>query len=88
MFYIYALYNKKHAKIYIGQTDNLGLRIKLHNSKEFKKSYTSRFDGEWILLYKEELKTRSDALKREKQLKSYRGREFIKNLIYSPVAQR
>ncbi len=87
MFYVYALYNDKHAKIYIGQTDDLVQRIKLHNSKEFKKSYTARFDGDWVLVYKEQVKTRSDALIREKQLKSYRGREFIKNLIQSPVAQ-
>ncbi len=87
MFYVYAVYNKKHSKIYIGQTDNLEIRIKLHNSKEFKKSYTARFDGEWELVYKEIVDTRLDALKREKQLKSYRGREFIKNLIFSPVAQ-
>ena len=87
MFYVYSVYNKKHNKIYIGQTDNLVQRIKLHNDKEFKKSYTARFDGEWILVYKEELGSRIEVLRREKQLKSYRGREFIKNLIYSPVAQ-
>lgn len=88
MFYVYALYNDKYAKIYIGQTNNLDQRIKLHNSKEFKNSFTTRFDGSWVLIYKEKMETRSDALKREKQLKSYRGREFIKNLIQSPVAQR
>jgi putative endonuclease len=88
MFYVYGIYNKKHDKIYIGQTENLEQRIILHNNREFKNSYTSRFDGEWILVYKEELASRREVLVREKQLKSYRGREFIKNLIYSPVAQR
>lgn len=87
MFYVYGVYNKKHNKIYIGQTDNLDQRIKLHNDKQFKNSYTARFDGEWVLVHKEELGSRVEALRREKQLKSYRGREFIKNLIYSPVAQ-
>ncbi len=87
MFYVYSVYNKKHNKIYIGQTENLDQRVQLHNDKEFKNSYTARFDGGWVLIYKEELETRLEALKREKQLKSYRGREFIKKLIYSPVAQ-
>ena len=87
MFYVYGVYNKKNNKIYIGQTEDLDQRVRLHNDKEFKKSYTARFDGEWILVYKEELETRAEALKKEKQLKSYRGRQFIKNLIYSPVAQ-
>ena len=81
MFYVYAVYNQKHDKIYIGQTDDLEQRIRLHNSKQFKSSYTARFDGKWALVYQEELETRRESLKREKQLKSYRGRQFIKNLI-------
>ncbi|MBI4080533.1 MAG: GIY-YIG nuclease family protein [Candidatus Levybacteria bacterium] len=81
MYYIYALYNKKHNKIYIGQTDNLEVRLMLHKEKTFKGSYTFRFDGEWILIYKEEIGNRQKALVREKQLKSFRGREFIKQHI-------
>ena len=51
------------------------------NWRHKKKSFTSKNDGLWVLVYKEEFKTRSEAVKREKQLKSSRGREFIKNLI-------
>lgn len=81
MYYIYVIYNLKHKKIYIGQTNNLDRRIELHNSKAFKNCYTSRFDGEWKLIYKEEVETRKIAILREKQLKSYRGREYIKQYI-------
>lgn len=81
MYCIYAIYNRKHKKIYIGQTDDLGQRIDLHNSCEFKGCYTSRFDGKWELIYKESVATRHEALSREKQLKSFRGREYIKNFI-------
>ncbi len=81
MFYVYAIYNTKHKKIYIGQTGNLEDRIRLHKEKCFVNSYTARFDGEWGLIYKEEVKDRKRALLREKQLKSYRGREFIKTFI-------
>jgi putative endonuclease len=81
MFVVYALYNYKHKKLYIGQTRDIELRIKFHEEKIFKNSFTSRFDGRWNLIYKEEQPNRSDALIREKQLKSYRGREFIKKLI-------
>ncbi|MDE2312280.1 MAG: GIY-YIG nuclease family protein [Patescibacteria group bacterium] len=80
MFYIYAIYNKVHGKTYIGQTRNLAERLSLHN-KHVLKGYTSRFDGEWKLIYSENVTTRQEALKREKQLKSYRGREFIKSFI-------
>ncbi len=81
MFFVYCIYNKEHKKIYIGQTDNVEVRLDLHNRKEFKNSYTSKFDGEWVVIYKEECKDRPEALIREKQLKSYRGREFIKKYI-------
>jgi len=63
----------------------------LHREKIFKNSYTSRFDGEWKVIHREDFGTRRGALTREKQLKSYRGREFIRILInqeqYSAVAQ-
>lgn len=88
MYYVYAIYNELNKKIYIGQTEDLDLRIKMHNDKTFRNSYTSRFDGEWELIYKEKLGSRVEALKREKQLKSYRGRQFIENLIHSSIAQR
>ena len=78
MYYVYALYNKRAGKIYIGQTEDLKTRIQLHNSHLFKKSYTARIEGEWQLIYSEEADTREAALKRERGLKSYRGRQFIK----------
>jgi putative endonuclease len=81
MYFVYAVYNKKHGKFYIGQTKDLSERIKLHNDLVFKNSYTNRFDGRWELIYNELAKDRKQALKREKQLKSYRGREFIKAYI-------
>ena len=81
MYFVYGLYNSKHNKIYIGQSEDLDIRVILHNEKKFKNSYTSRFDGGWTVIYKEEVADRKAALTREKQLKSYRGREYIKQYI-------
>ena len=81
MFFVYALCNKKHNKIYIGQTENLEERLKLHKDKLFEGSFTARLDGDWHLIYKESVKDRAQALIREKQLKSFRGREFIRKHI-------
>ena len=75
------MYNRKHQKIYIGQTINIALRELLHHAKTFDNSYTARFDGEWEIIYKEAIRSRQQALIREKQLKSYRGRLFIKKFI-------
>ena len=81
MCYVYVIYNKDYGKIYIGQCKNTEDRLKMHNNKTFKNSYTAKFDGIWDLIYKEEAKDRLTALAREKQLKSYKGRLFIKNFI-------
>ena len=81
MYYVYALYNEENDKIYIGQTANIEQRLILHKSKSIKKSYTHRFSGVWNLVYSEPQEDRISALKREKQLKSYQGRQFIKKMI-------
>lgn len=81
MYTVYAIYNKYSGKIYIGQTEDLGVRIKMHNDHKFNKSFTSRFSGEWVVIYREQATSRSEALVREKQLKSYRGREFVRKHI-------
>jgi putative endonuclease len=55
-------------------------RLKTHNDLN-NKGWTRKYQP-WIQLYFEEYNTKQDALKREKQLKSAKGREFIwKELI-------
>ena len=80
MYVVYAIYNRLVDKVYIGQTSDIDKRIDEHNLHTFA-GFTSRFEGKWELIFKESVATRSEALKREKQLKSYRGREFIKTHI-------
>ncbi len=77
MYTVYAINKKENQKNYIGQTVNLKTRLEQHNQKTFE-GYTSRFDGLWNLIYSEEVVSRIEAMRREKQLKSFRGREFIK----------
>ncbi|MDD2636252.1 MAG: GIY-YIG nuclease family protein [Bacteroidales bacterium] len=79
MFTVYALYSSKHNKIYIGYTSNLENRLNSHNILATK-GWTIKFRP-WKIVYTEEHSTKSDAMKREKQLKSAKGREFIWNII-------
>lgn len=83
MFYVYAIQNIDKNKIYIGHTENLVERLKRHNKllKNKVKSYTSKNSGNWILIYKENCLIRKEAMEREKELKSYQGRLFIKKLL-------
>jgi putative endonuclease len=80
MHWVYAIYNREADKLYIGETVNIKQRVTAHNNHKYS-GYTSKFEGEWKLIFKEHVSTRSEALKREKQLKSFRGREFIKQHI-------
>lgn len=83
MFNVYVLRSESTGRIYIGHTKDYEKRTKRHNQELplNKKSYTYKNKGPWLLVYKEEFKTRVEAKKREKQLKSYRGREYIKKVI-------
>jgi putative endonuclease len=80
MFIVYVIESQANGKIYIGQTGNLERRLKRHNQElpTKKSSYTRKNKGPWKVIYIEEFKTRSDAIKREKQLKTSRGRRFLK----------
>ena len=79
MFTVYVLYSPAFDKIYIGYSSNLTERLLSHNELG-KKGWTIKFRP-WILVYTEVFSTKSDAMKREKELKSYQGRVFIRNRI-------
>ena len=81
--FVYILQSESTGKIYIGQTENLDKRLRQHNDPECKLTlYTKRNKGPWTLLHSEEYPTRRDAMRREKQLKSGQGREWIhQNLL-------
>ena len=76
MFYTYVLYSSKFDEIYIGQTGNLETRLDKHNNGLV---FSTKPFLPWKLIYYEEFKTRSEAMKREKELKSHKGRMFIRN---------
>ena len=81
MYYVYVLRNKLNNKFYIGSTNNLDERIKRHN--EGRSGYTKR--GKWEVYYFEEYKTRSEAMKREKEIKSKKSRKYIENLVGNTI---
>jgi len=82
-YFVYVIQNAERGKMYIGQTENLSKRLARHNKilPSKQSSFTSKMSGAWKLVYSEECVTRKEAMKREKELKSYRGREFVKNKI-------
>lgn len=78
-FVVYVLYSEQYNKTYTGFTSDLIERFKSHNLLETK-GYTLKFRP-WEVVYVEFYNSKTEAVKREKYLKSGVGREFIKNLI-------
>ena len=76
MYYGYVIYSFNFDRIYIGQTDNLNLRVTKHNLCLVKS--TKRYVPGKLIHYEIYL-TRGEAMKREKYLKSHTGRDFIRN---------
>jgi len=79
MYYVYCLYSLKYNKIYVGFTSDLDRRLFFHNNST-DKHYTLKFRP-WIIIYSEEVKDKKTAMKREKQLKSARGRLYLKSFL-------
>ena len=82
MYCVYVISNEA-GKLYIGQTADIEQRLKRHNGqlKTKSTSYTNINQGPWKLVYSEAHVSRAEALKREKELKSYQGRKFLQNEI-------
>jgi len=72
---VYILHSEKYDKIYIGRTTNLTKRFKSHNELGTK-GWTIKFRP-WKIVYTEEFATKTEAMKREKQLKSAAARRWI-----------
>lgn len=77
-FYIYILYSASADKYYIGQTENLEDRLFRHTNSGSK---STKFTNDWKMVYKEAFSTRSEAVKRETEIKSKKSRKYIEFLI-------
>ena len=77
-YYVYMLISKSSKPVsYIGYTNNLKKRIKLHNSGKGAKFTRGR---KWKLIYKEKYTSKNKAISREYYIKKNRTiRNKIKN---------
>ena len=77
-FYVYMLISKGNKPVtYVGYTNNLKNRIKLHNSGKGAKFTRGR---KWKLIYKEKFTSKNKAILREYYIKKNRTlRNKIKN---------
>ena len=82
MFTVYILYSQTKDRFYIGMTgDALEERIRKHNSNH--KGFTGGL-GDWKLVYSEIYLQKTEALKRENEIKNWKSRIMIKRLAGIP----
>jgi putative endonuclease len=84
--FVYILKSLKDSKYYIGETSDVKSRLKFHNDG-LQRSTRHRIPFELILV--ETFDNKQIALRREKEIKSWKGGNKFKNLISgSSPAQR
>ena len=80
MYYTYVLQSMNDMNFYTGFTKDLKLRFEQHN-KGFVESTKNRRPFE--LIYYEACLNEADAIKREKYLKTYNGKMFLRSRLKS-----
>ena len=76
--YIYILQSLKDHKYYTGETSDVEARLKFHNAG-LQRSKKHRIP--FVIILIETYEDRSEALKREKEIKSWKGGNRFKELV-------
>ena len=74
MFYTYVLQSKKDKNFYIGFTNDLQKRLKMHNQGLIE---STRLRRPLLLIYYEACFNQKDATHREKYLKQLGGKDIL-----------
>lgn len=80
MYFTYIIQSQKNGRFYIGSCHNIDRRIERHNAGATPSTKSGR---PWELVYSEIYQNNSEALKREREIKSKKSRKYIEFLINS-----
>ncbi|HRJ82568.1 MAG TPA: GIY-YIG nuclease family protein [Cyclobacteriaceae bacterium] len=76
---LYILYSSIADKYYIGHTtEDLSERLRKHNTHH--KGFTGKFK-DWKVVYSEVFSTKEEAYKREREVKLWKSRKRVEQLI-------
>ncbi len=78
MYILYILKSEAKERHYTGITKDIKERLQRHNQGRNK---STRAHKPWKIIYTEQYKTKLEALKREKQIKSWKKGEAFKKLL-------
>ena len=77
-FFVYILFSETKNRFYIGFTSDMQQRIMRHNQKS--KGFTGNVN-DWKIVYTEKYNSKEEAYTREQQIKSWKSRIKIQELI-------
>ena len=78
MFTAYVLQSQRNLRFYTGSTSDFERRFAEHNADQ---SFSTKNNGPWQLVHREDFATQSEAVRRERELKTGKGRDFIRRLL-------
>jgi putative endonuclease len=83
MFTTYVLRSKTSRRLYTGSTSDLERRLEQHNTDV---SSSTKNRGPWQLVHQEDFPTLAEAVRRERYLKTGKGREELKRILKASLA--
>ncbi len=78
MFFVYVLRSKTTNRFYTGLTSDLPRRLGQHNTEY---SVSTKHRGPWEFVHQEPFQTYAEAVQREKELKTGKGRDEVKRIL-------
>ena len=78
MYFVYILFSPSRNKYYVGSCEDVNNRLIKHNTNH--SGFTGK-TGDWAIKWTEEHANKTEALKREKQIKAWKSRKMIEKLI-------
>ncbi|MCF8381498.1 MAG: GIY-YIG nuclease family protein [Bacteroidales bacterium] len=76
-FYTYIIYSASINRYYTGSCSDLKKRLQRHNDGATPSTKPGR---PWVIYWFEEFENKSDAIKRENQIKRMKSRQYIESL--------
>jgi putative endonuclease len=83
MHYLYIIYSPKGDKFYVGETNNLALRLFKHNNHTYEGSFT-KMANDWEVVLSYECNSKNQSLSLEKFIKKMKSKIFIQKIIENP----
>ena len=82
MYFAYIIYSPTKNKYYVGSCEDVAKGLVKHNTNH--KGFTGGM-LDWEIKWMEEHPMKSDAIKRERQIKGWKSRKMIEKLIAGSV---